>query len=953
MAEYRLLVQGTLVVLSLLSSTLAATFVDSSTSSNRSCIAYERDALLSVKASLLDPNNYLSSWQGEDCCSWKGVKCSKKTGHVVKLKVTGISTNNCLYLNSNELGGEISYSLVNLQRLRYLDLSCNNFNGAKIPEFLGSMRSLRHLDLEYTMLQGRIPPQFGNLTKLVYLSLRCWGWSNPVKPFLVDLAWVSQLSSLKHLDLSYVNLSTTVDWVRKINMLPNLEELYLSESDLSPSLPLRQFNLTRLKVLDISRNNFYTTFAPNWFWNASSLVYLNIKFCYFYGSIPDELGKMTSLQQVSFRDNYISTMIPPSFKNLCNLKVLDLLNSNTTGDITELMERLPNCRWNKLQYLDLSVNNIGGVLPNRSGPLSNLTYLALAVNKLTGKIPSWIWTLRKLIILELSWNQINGIVKEDHLNKLTNLLFLGLGNTSIKMKIRQDWIPPFKLEKLFLPSLQLGPAFPSWLKSQTSIQFLYISNASITTVPDWFWVVFSRADFLNLADNQISGALPATMESMAARTMILKNNRFNGTVPKFPENITYIDISGNSLSGALPSDFGAPLLRSLILYNNSISGTLPFSVCSLKSLLVLDLSENMLSGEVPNCQEDMNFLKVKLNANNLSGEFPPGFRRFPDIVFIDLSYNQFHGNLPVWIWEKMPFLVFLSLRSNMFQGPIPSNIAISKELQYLDLANNNLSGSIPDSLGNLSAMARTSGYSPILEGDNLQRLAYYLFNELYIRYGSSEPVLVSTKGQQRGFSNQLMSYTVVLDLSCNSLTGGIPKDIDALIGLKAFNLSWNRLDGVIPVNISQLKQLESLDLSHNELSGEIPSSMSALTFLSIMNLSYNDLSGKIPTGNQFESFNASAYIGNIGLCGPPLTESCPGNSSNRDTNGNHRDLEDITLYLAMITGFVFNLWVVFCVMLFKKSWRVIYFVFVDELYDKIYVSVVVKCAILKGKFGTS
>jgi Leucine-rich repeat (LRR) protein len=131
-----------------------------------------------------------------------------------------------------------------------------------------------------------------------------------------------------------------------------------------------------------------------------------------------------------------------------------------------------------------------------------------------------------------------------------------------------------------------------------------------------------------------------------------------------------------------------------------------------------------------------------------------------------------------------------------------------------------------------------------------------------------ESVSVFTKGQQLEFSSQL-SYMVFLDLSCNILTGEIPQDIGALIALKAFNLSWNQLSGEIPVSIGQLKELESLDLSNNRLSGEIPSSMSALTSLSTMNLSYNHLSGKIPTGNQFETFNASVYMGNIGQCGRP------------------------------------------------------------------------------------
>jgi len=53
----------------------------------------------------------------------------------------------------------------------------------------------------------------------------------------------------------------------------------------------------------------------------------------------------------------------------------------------------------------------------------------------------------------------------------------------------------------------------------------------------------------------------------------------------------------------------------------------------------------------------------------------------------------------------------------------------------------------------------------------------------------------------------------------------------------------------------------------------------------------------------------------------------------------------------MTIGFVLNLWVVFCVMLFKTSWRIAYFRFVDELYDKIYVTVAVRFAIWKRKYG--
>jgi hypothetical protein len=253
---------------------------------------------------------------------------------------------------------------------------------------------------------------------------------------------------------------------------------------------------------------------------------------------------------------------------------------------------------------------------------------------------------------------------------------------------------------------------------------------------------------------------------------------------------------------------------------------------------------------------------------------------------------------------------------------------------------------MPDSLVNMSAMARTSGYSDVLHQVIITGKGPHLYNSVYDMIYFVEQVSVLTKGQQLEFSRQI-PYMVFLDLSCNSLAGVIPQGIGALTGLRGLNFSWNILSGE---NIGELKQLESLDLSNNELSGEIPSSMASITSLSYINLSYNTLSGKIPFGNQLGTFDASSYIGNIGLCGFPLTNSCPGNGLSPPAHADDGDgLDDISIYLGFAVGFVLGLWVIFCVMLFKRKWRISYFLFVERLQDKIYVTVVLRWAKLKRK----
>jgi Leucine-rich repeat (LRR) protein len=168
---------------------------------------------------------------------------------------------------------------------------------------------------------------------------------------------------------------------------------------------------------------------------------------------------------------------------------------------------------------------------------------------------------------------------------------------------------------------------------------------------------------------------------------------------------------------------------------------------------------------------------------------------------------------------------------------------------------------------------------------------------------------------------------VLIDLSSNGLIGKIPKELTLLKGLRSLNLSNNQLSGLIPDDIGSLRKLESLDLSYNYFSGNIPSSLSDLTFLSCLNLSYNNLSGTIPSGQQLQTLNDQyMYIGNPRLCGPPLLKNCSMNVTHPTVRQQHKhDGSRSSFYISMSMGFIMGLWIVFCTMLFMKTWRIAYF----------------------------
>jgi len=374
---------------------------------------------------------------------------------------------------------------------------------------------------------------------------------------------------------------------------------------------------------------------------------------------------------------------------------------------------------------------------------------------------------------------------------------------------------------------------------------------------------------------------------------------------------------------------------------------------------LLDLSDNKLTGSVPDCVEDKSTIymaswsiqSLNLKNNSFSGEFPLFLRNCQQLVFLDLSQNLFSGILPAWIGEDLPSLAFLRLRYNMFYGCIPVELTNLVKLQYLDLAYNNLTGGIPKSLVRCIGMILTQDKAG--EFENIIHSAYTVDSDDMIEYTETSTVVM--KGQERLYTGEII-YVVNLDLSCNDLSGEIPPEIGTLVALKNLNLSWNGFSGKIPPSIGALVQVESLDLSHNELSGEIPTSLSALTSLSHLNLSYNNLSGTIPSGSQLQVLDdqASIYIGNPGLCGPPISRKCPETGLIPAAPRDNKDGSDsVFLFIATSSGYVTGLWTVFCIFLFKEKWRNASFTFYDGLLDWVYVHVAVGWASLTSKTGSS
>lgn len=246
------------------------------------------------------------------------------------------------------------------------------------------------------------------------------------------------------------------------------------------------------------------------------------------GTLPAEIGYLTSLTRLTLSENQIGGSIPSLIGNLSELTRLRLNNNLFTGQIPAFLGNL-----NNLTELRLFNNQLTGPIPLEIGNLINLIELKLFNNELTGPIPPEIGNLLNITILNLSNNELSGAIPPE-IGNLQNLV------------------------DLFLSRNQLSGAIP--------IEINNLENLNI----------------LKLEFNQLEGLISSEIELLQNLSILdLSSNNLSGIIP--PEignlqNLTYLLLANNNLSGNIPLELGNLQASEIILDHNDLSGCFPIDL---------------------------------------------------------------------------------------------------------------------------------------------------------------------------------------------------------------------------------------------------------------------------------------------------------------------------------------------------------------------------------------
>lgn len=355
-----------------------------------------------------------------------------------------------LQLSNNVISGTLPSSISHCKELQLIDLSSNRISGLITADICPGAESLQELKMPDNLIIGGIPPELSLCSKLksIDFSLNYLNGSLPAE--------LGRLQNLEQLIAWFNSLEGKIP--PELGKCRSLKDLILNNNRISGEIPTELFSCSNLEWISLTSNEI-TGEIPKEFGLLSRLAVLQLGNNSLSGQIPAELANCNTLVWLDLNSNKLTGEIPPRLGRQLGAKSLNgILSGNTlvfvrnvgnsckgVGGLLEFAgirpERLQQeptlktcdftrlysgpvlslfTKYQTLEYLDLSYNELRGRIPEEFGDMVALQVLELSHNQLSGEIPASFGHLKNLGVFDASHNRLQGHIPDS----FSNLSFL-------------------------------------------------------------------------------------------------------------------------------------------------------------------------------------------------------------------------------------------------------------------------------------------------------------------------------------------------------------------------------------------------------------------------------------------------------------------------------------------------------------------------------------------------
>jgi Leucine-rich repeat (LRR) protein len=505
---------------------------------------------------------------------------------------------------------------------------------------------------------------------------------------------------VRQLSLTRYNLKGLLP--SSIANLTSLVELVLAGNRLSGTIPTEVGHMSSAEYISLALNNFTST-VPSSFAQLSSLTRLELHTNNLNGTLPGFLCNVTNLGTLTLFHNFFTGTIPNCWGNLTQMQELDI-NGNT------IQSSLPASFGNIRGMVSIMTygNFLTGTIPDTYCNMVSLRQFVVRTNLFTGSIPSCVGAWRNMTYFDVSDNQLTGTLPAG-LGQAPHLELLWAHNNSLRGTIPPEWGHLHKLRELYLHQNRLTGTIPATVSGMDKLAYLYLQNNRLTgTIPPQLGL--SEMVLLYLNDNLLSGTIPAQFaNALSLQEVFLQGNRLRGSLAGLFNRTTHktlniVQVSENQLTGALPEEiFALPRLSTFAASANCFTGALTDAFCSSKVLSTVIL-DGLHSSSA--CRNPLIPLAHSYTLSGRGhGTVPACMFHMPKLVTLHLSANGLTGTLPDTLLPDTK-LTDLALSHNALTGTIP----VAYQRRYwsnLDLSFNRLSGALQSDFEVFPAEATT------------------------------------------------------------------------------------------------------------------------------------------------------------------------------------------------------------------------------------------------------